>query len=121
VNIPKDLNSSYHYKIHRVNKMTLDKMPIMNQKIDTDRHQHLMFKGKDGKDYVTSKGLRRANEQWDRENLRYFVHDAVQGKMEIAPGAGEVQICVGHKIECDYDADGVATRREVPVYRTETF
>ena len=101
--------------------MTLDKMPIMNQKSDTYRHQHIMFKGPDGKDYATSEGLRQAQEDWNRQNLRYIVHDAVQGRMEIAPGAGEVQICVGHEIEHDYDADGVSTRREVPVYRTQTF
>ncbi|MBS3162348.1 hypothetical protein J4467_00300 [Candidatus Woesearchaeota archaeon] len=101
--------------------MTLDKILIMNPKIDTDRHQHLMFKGPDGKNYVTSEGLAQATEAYERATLFKIAHDAVRDRVEIPYDSGDVQICVGHKIEHDYDADGVATRREVPVYRTETF
>ena len=101
--------------------MTLDKLLIMNQKIETDRHQHLMFKGPDGKDYATSEGLAQATEAHKRATLYKIAHDAVRGRVEIPYGSGDVQVCVGHKIKHDYYADGVATRREVPVYRTETF
>jgi len=120
-------------------------MEIINQKIDTDRHQHIMFKGEDGKDYATPEALRQAdeawrrehfqyiskdgrfyptsealdaaNEAWKREHLFYIVHDAELGRREISPGTGEVQICVGHKLE----RDEYGKEEYIPVYRTQTF
>jgi hypothetical protein len=104
------------------NKMSIDSGKRLHlESIDRDRHRFIMFKCPDGKDYATIEGLTHAQETWKRQNLRYIVHDAVRGRIEIAPGTGEVRICIGHKIEHDYDADGVMTRREVPVYRTQTF
>src|SRR3989344_9578810 len=126
-----------------VNKMSFDNMPEMNQKIETGRHKHLMFKGKDGRDYSTAEALRQANEAWKRENLQYkgkdgrdystaealrqaneawkrenlfyIVYDAELGIREIAPRTGKVQVCVGHLIE----RDETGMRKYVPVYRTE--
>ena len=95
--------------------MSFDNMPEMNQKIETGRHKHLMFKGKDGRDYSTAEALRQANEAWKRENLFYIVYDAELGIREIAPRTGKVQVCVGHLIE----RDETGMRKYVPVYRTE--
>ncbi len=52
-----------------------------------------------------------------KENF-YIVHDAIQGRREIAPGTGEVQVCVGFMYELD---PITGKRKEVPVFRTDTF
>lgn len=77
----------------------------------------ISFIGKDGRSYPTSEALNQAGIAWKQRNLFYIVYDAQLGRREIAPGTGEVQVCVGYSIE--YDKNGM--KREVPVYRTERF
>ena len=112
--------------------MALDELKIMNVPIDTNRHLHLepidtdkhkfiMFKGPDGKNYATSEGLAEATEAHERATLYLIAHDANRGRVEIPYGSGDVQVCVGHKIEHDTDANGMMSRREVPVYKTVSF
>jgi hypothetical protein len=72
--------------------------------------------GKDGRTHDTFEALVDANREHFRTKHRYIVHDAEKGRMEIAPGTGLVQICVGHKIV--HNEKG---RQYVPVYRTEVF
>lgn len=55
-------------------------------------HRNLiMYKGPDGEYYSTIEGLEHAQDEWQRQNIRYIVHE--------------------------YDAKGVARRREIPVPR----
>ena len=81
----------------------------------SDRKGWYQFKGKDGKDYATPELLREANLEYHQRFFPFFVHDAVEGRMEIPEGTGEVQICVGLKKEYQ---NGL--RVDVPVYQTKT-
>ena len=67
--------------------------------------------------YIVDREAERPVDLPPIKNLYYIVFDAEQGRREIAPGAGKVSVCLG--FEFVKDRDGM--RREVPVYRTETF
>lgn len=109
--------------------MSLDKMFIgpdgrdyatiegLRQAEEAWNTEHFQYIGDDGRFYSTLEALQAANEAHFRANHRYIVYDAELGKREIAPGTGRVQVCVGHLIE----RDETGRRRDVPVYRTETF
>lgn len=49
--------------------------------------------------------------------LYYIVSDAVKGRKEVSVDAGEIQLCVGDRIE----ADRFGRRTRVPVYATRRF
>lgn len=105
--------------------MSLDNPKIVeksiNKFIDTSRDTHVSFKGDDGREYPTSEALFAANDAHFRATHRYIVHDALEGRREIAPGTGPVKICVGHNFVYDTASDGTRTRREVAIYRTQVF
>jgi len=109
--------------------MALEKLNVMNrpskvlvEPVDTSWHKQLMFIGKDGKDYATVEALIAANEAHFRQTHRYLVHDAMEGRREIAPGTGEVQICVGYEKVTQRGPDGKYMGTEdVPIFETKTF
>jgi len=55
-----------------------------------------------------------------REGLYYIVNDAQRGRYEVPAGTGQVQVCVGHRIEIKWDENGRKSCY-VPVYVTKTF
>lgn len=97
--------------------MPLDTLKFMDE-IDTRRLEHLMYKGKDGRDYSTPEALRQADEAHFQSTHFYIVYDAELGRREIAPRTGKVQVCVGHFIETD---PTTGKKKYVPAYREETF
>lgn len=82
-----------------------------------DAKQLIMFKGDDGRDYGTFEALRAANRDYFARMHPFKVFDAIEGRREIAPGTGEVQVCVGFK----KGRDEYGLRTETPVYRTQRF
>jgi hypothetical protein len=78
----------------------------------------IMYKGRDGRSDASLEALRQADEAWKQRNLFYIVHDAEQGRREIAPGTGKVRVCVGHFIETDPTS---GKKKYVPAYREQTF
>ena len=101
--------------------MTLERLTRDYQKIDTDRSQHIMFKGPDGKDYATREGLAEAIKAHKRARLCLTARDINKFRVEIPYGSGEVQVCVGYKIKRVQDTKGVPIREEFPVYKSVRF
>lgn len=89
----------------------------LSQADDSWKNEHIQYKSRDGQFHLTTESLDTANEAWKKQNLFYIVHDAELGRREIAPGTGDVQVCVGHFIE----RDELGQPKYVPKYRTERF
>jgi hypothetical protein len=87
----------------------------------------LKFIGLDGGNYETWETLLDANQRYHdlmfpkevEKGLKnmFIVYDAERGKMDIAPGVGEIDICIGHKI----DTNEFGKQSYVPVYQTRRF
>ncbi|MDO8656124.1 MAG: hypothetical protein Q7K45_02715 [Nanoarchaeota archaeon] len=108
--------------------MTIDKTLITvpetikilpsNEYVPRPDTKHLItFKGDDCGDYGTFEALKAANQDYFARTTSFKVHDAIEGRREIAPGTGDVQVCVGFK----KGRDEYGMRKETPVYRTQRF
>jgi len=63
------------------------------------------------------KQLIQTNPNYLARTTCFKVYDHLQGRREIAPNTGEVQVCVGFK----KGRDEYGLRTETPVYRTQRF
>jgi hypothetical protein len=93
-------------------------LEALRQADEAWKREHLQYMGRDGRHYPTTEALARADEAWKKQNLFFIVHDAEQGRREIAPGTGKIRVCIGHFIETDPTS---GKKKYVPAYREQTF
>ena len=86
------------------------KEPNFNYPIESKDPDMIMYKGPDGKDYGTPENLQR-------KNLRFIIHDAIEGRKEVAAGSGSIDVGVGYIKVTKTNANGTKRMKEVARYK----